>query len=157
MRPDAGQYGSAGAAASFPLGLYGTARTADRYTQRFAVSYVTESHAFKVGFNVDEGTSADNVQVNGDRAYRFAGSADPSRPLPAGAQYAVPNQITLFATPWSEEERMRPNLGIFAQDRWTMNRLTLNLGLRFEYLRYMFRWCPLVSPPPLEETWSETQ
>ena len=148
MRPDAGQYGSAGAAASFPLGLYGTARTADRYTQRFAVSYVTESHAFKVGFNVDEGTSFDEVLVTGDRSYRFAGISPGN---------AVPNQVTLFATPWSEEERTRPNLGVFAQDRWTMNRLTLNLGLRFEYLRYMFRWCPLVSPPPLEETWSETQ
>ena len=63
MRPDAGQ-GSAGAAASFPLGLYGTARTADRYTQRFAASYVTGSHAFKAGVNVDEGTSFDEVLVN---------------------------------------------------------------------------------------------
>ena len=29
---------------------------------------------------------------------------------------------------------MNANLGLYAQDRWTMNRLTLNLGVRFEYV-----------------------
>jgi hypothetical protein len=30
---------------------------------------------------------------------------------------------------------MLPDLGIFVQDRWTVKRLTLNVGLRFDYLR----------------------
>ena len=29
---------------------------------------------------------------------------------------------------------MKANLGIYAQDRWTLRRFTLNAGVRFEYL-----------------------
>ena len=118
-------YGSAGGVASFPLSLYGSPRTADRYTERFSMSYVTGSHAFKTGFNLEQGTSYDEAHVNGDRSYRFRGSSPTN---------AVPNQVTLYATPWAEKERMKANLGIYAQDRWTLRRFTLNAGVRFEYL-----------------------
>ena len=48
---------------------------------------------------------------------------------------ACPNQITDARAP---VPRRSPNLdndlGLFAQDRWTMDRLTLNLALRFDYV-----------------------
>ena len=43
----------------------------------------------------------------------------------------VPNRITQYATPSLEKNRVN-ELGIYAQDQWTIDRLTLNLGVRFE-------------------------
>lgn len=45
----------------------------------------------------------------------------------------VPNQITQRASPYSTLDKMKADVGIFAQDQWTLGRLTLNYGLRFEY------------------------
>ncbi len=117
------QYNSQGG--SIGLGSYGLKRTADRYTERLSASYVTGSHAFKAGFNLEQGTSFDEAFVNGARSYTFSGMTPTT---------AVPQSITLYAMPWEERERMKANLGVFGQDRWTLNRLTLNLGVRFEYL-----------------------
>jgi hypothetical protein len=47
---------------------------------------------------------------------------------------ATPLQIIQYATPNIEKERMKMNLGVFAQDQWTIRKLTLNLGLRYDYL-----------------------
>ena len=37
-------------------------------------------------------------------------------------------------TPYTARERLVADLGIFVQDTWTINRLTANVGLRFDYL-----------------------
>ena len=42
--------------------------------------------------------------------------------------------MTLYANPFFQREDMNANLGLFAQDSWRLNRLTLNVGLRFEYV-----------------------
>jgi hypothetical protein len=46
----------------------------------------------------------------------------------------VPAQITEYATPLSLYEVTKANVGVFAQDQWTIKRLTVNMGLRFDYL-----------------------
>src|SRR5204862_269670 len=46
----------------------------------------------------------------------------------------VPLSIVQYATPNLENERLKADLGLFAQDQWTIKRLTVNLGLRFDYL-----------------------
>src|SRR6185503_18436599 len=46
----------------------------------------------------------------------------------------APAEVMLWATPWDHSERIFPVLGVFTQDQWTMKKLTLNLGLRFDYL-----------------------
>ena len=56
----------------------------------------------------------------GDVTYRFLNS--------------VPNQVTQIATPYQDKERLKAEVGVYLQDQWTMRRLTLNLGLRFDYL-----------------------
>jgi len=103
----------------------GAPRVADRYSQRFAVSYVTGAHALKLGFQIEEGIRTNHASANGDMRFRFQGSSP-------GA--AVPNQVTLVA-PFTANERMLPDLGIYFQDRWTFRRMTLTAGLRFDYLR----------------------
>lgn len=45
----------------------------------------------------------------------------------------MPTTIQQLATPYLTQARTRAELGIFAQDQWTLQRLTLNLGLRFDY------------------------
>src|SRR5262249_4909931 len=48
----------------------------------------------------------------------------------------VPISLTEFASPvTSGEVKIRPDLGIFVQDQWKLHRLTLDLGLRYEYHR----------------------
>lgn len=88
---------------------------------RFSMSYVTGSHAFKIGFNaiheyyIREQTSPHNL------AYTFRNGR--------------PDSLTQFATPIADVNTVSPDLGLFVQDQWTIKQLTLNLGLRLDYLR----------------------
>jgi outer membrane receptor protein involved in Fe transport len=50
-----------------------------------------------------------------------------------GLLNSVPNSLTLYATPVRLQERLKANLGLFVQDQWTLQDVTLNLGLRFDY------------------------
>ncbi len=46
----------------------------------------------------------------------------------------TPVSVILTASPRDAHERLNADLGIYAQDQWTIDRMTLNLGLRFDYL-----------------------
>jgi hypothetical protein len=96
-----------------------TIQTSPKYVQRFSASYVTGSHAFKVGFLMEEGYSRGRTGANSDLAYQFLDGA--------------PVQIQQNATPRPNNQILKADLGVYAQDRWTINRLTLNVGLRFDY------------------------
>jgi hypothetical protein len=89
-------------------------------TQRASMSYITGTHAFKVGFDMQEGWRRSFVEINQDTTYDFL------RP-------GVPQSITMWTTPSWEQNRVMPILGIFGQDQWSIGRLTLNLGVRFDY------------------------
>src|SRR3989442_11011625 len=94
------------------------------YQGRVAVSYVTGSNNFKVGFNVrhgDEGNLAKNKdpnQINQGRSYQFRGF--------------VPQSVILWAVPHGFEESFNDVAG-YAQDQWTVHKATLNLGLPFNH------------------------
>ena len=45
----------------------------------------------------------------------------------------IPTTITQYARPLIDLEHLKAALGIYAQDRWTIDRLTLNYGIRFDY------------------------
>jgi hypothetical protein len=92
--------------------------------QRFSISYVTGTHHFKTGTFTQQGYRRHVNNVNGDVNYRFTNRT------PTG----VPNLITMYATPLVYTERLNINFGAYAQDQWTMNRLTLNLGIRYDYV-----------------------
>lgn len=89
--------------------------------QRFAVSYITGSHAFKTGVVVLQEWRRQTDDPNLGVTYQFRNG----RPI----------QLTQFVVPTKEWDRISPDLGLFAQDQWTVKRLTLNLGIRFDYLR----------------------
>ena len=88
---------------------------------RGAVSYVTGAHAIKVGYQDHVGRVRNNfnLPVAGNLSYTFNGPA--------------PVQITIRA-PYTSETHVHDG-GIYAQDRWTIDRLTLNLGLRYDFYR----------------------
>ena len=110
-------------------GLRGDPNNTDRYSQRFSLSYVTGSHNFKAGFQLEQ--LVDNVYrfQNQNVNYRFTNG--------------VPNRITMQASPALQRDRER-DTGIYAQDQWTIDRLTLNLGVRFDRL---YGWAPAQVAP----------
>jgi hypothetical protein len=91
----------------------------NRYIERFAASYVTGSHAFKTGFQLQQGLNQSDTNVNKDVYYNFFNGA--------------PSSVTQLATPYLVQNRTKADLGIFVQDRWTLNRLAINVGLRLDY------------------------
>jgi hypothetical protein len=90
----------------------------DRHAQRASASYVTGSHAFKGGIQLEQGILSLARSVNEDLNYTFLRGS--------------PTRITQFATPYLTKDRFL-EMALYAQDQWTVNRLTLNYGLRYEY------------------------
>jgi hypothetical protein len=97
----------------------------DRYSQRFSASYVTGTHAFKTGVAVEEGIRNTLYRVTGDAVgYVFTNQ--------------VPTSINLSGGPWFQEDNFI-DLGVYGQDQWRIKRVTLNLGLRFDWY---YGWIP---------------
>jgi hypothetical protein len=71
----------------------------------------------------------------------------------------VPNQITQRATPSLTKEMLKGELGVYAQDKWTVRRVTLNAGVRFDYFGSSFpeqHLGPARLIPDRDLTFSET-
>src|SRR5688572_555772 len=85
-----------------------------------AVSYVTGSHSLKVGFSDTWASTAGESRTNDSALlYRFTNG--------------VPTQLTQYAPVESGTgSRVIGEIGLFVQDRWTVNRLTINMGLRYD-------------------------
>ena len=108
--------------------IYGSvpSRTLPRrqYQERFSASYVTGSHNFKTGVAVRQTLLGDIAHTGHDLLMNGT-----------GVQYRlssahVPNRITLLDGPWNFEEHLR-DIAIYAQDQWTIKKVTLNLGVRY--------------------------
>ncbi len=96
-----------------------------QHNQRFAVSYVTGSHAFKTGATVLEGYGHFHAVLN-----------DP--PVLYQLRNGLPASLQQWASPNFVQNR-NLLIGVFAQDQWTMSRLTMNLGIRYDSLN---AWAP---------------
>ena len=94
------------------------------FAYRAAVSYITGTHAFKVGFNRTHGYL---------RAYNYV-----TNPLSYRFNNGIPNQATISARPFETTANMDNDLGLYVQDRWSMERLTLQLALRYDYFATSF-------------------
>ncbi len=105
----------------------------DAWNQKVTLSYVTGAHAIKVGLQMIEGVHTRNSYVN--------------RNLFAQVLNGVPRSLTQWAAPWTTVEKLTPSPSVFAQDQWTIKRLTLSYGLRFDYLN---AYIPPQSLPAVE-------
>jgi hypothetical protein len=88
---------------------------------KFFVSYVTGSHAFKVGFQDMWGQRQLDMWTLGV-------------PFSISTFNGVPASLTQFTYPYGTIAKVKWYMGAFAQDQWTVSRMTLNLGLRFDAL-----------------------
>lgn len=113
-------YGSLFSGATTSRSNYGDHGPQGQFSTRVAASYVTGSHAFKVGVI----TFAGEAQIRGNPVYN--------------EQYVfrnrVPVSLVQVAFPHQHIARVKTDLGIFAQDQWTIRNLTLNLGVRYDSL-----------------------
>lgn len=102
------------------------------HNQKVDLTYTTGSHALKFGMQMIEGTHVRHNDVNQN--------------LWAVLRNGVPSSLTVWATPYDTEERLKPSPSFFAQDQWTRRRMTLNVGLRFDYLN---AYVPELHFPPV--------
>jgi hypothetical protein len=90
------------------------------WSQKFSASYVTGSHAFKVGTLIQEGHRVGHTEHPIGVRFEFLNGA--------------PSSLTMSAAPFYNQQWLTPNMGIYAQDQWTRSHFTFNLGVRFDYL-----------------------
>jgi len=91
---------------------------------RAVVSYITGAHAVKVGMTHRSGH---------EREHRFD-----TTPLTFRFNNGVPNQLTQRAMPIDLLTNVDHDMGVFAQDRWTVRGLTLTAGLRYDHYANSF-------------------
>ena len=102
-------------------------RYPDRFNMMAALSYITGSHNIKGGVQYNFGPYINTREANGDLQQVYAGTTTP---------FTNPVSVTVYNTPLRYQENLKADIGIFVQDSWSLNRLTLNGGLRWEYLAH---------------------
>jgi hypothetical protein len=86
---------------------------------RSAATYVTGSHSIKGGFSLLRGSYHRPTSVVGDVVLN----------------YSAGNPLQLVATlPTNRRDDINGDWAFFIQDRWTVDRLTVNAGLRMDWL-----------------------
>jgi hypothetical protein len=96
-----------------------------RFNAQASASYVTGSHNMKVGFQRTWGRFGHTRDVNADLVQQY-------RSATTGIPFTVPNSVLVYNTPYVQQEDLNYDLGIYGQDQWTLKRLTVNAGLRWE-------------------------
>jgi hypothetical protein len=109
-----------------------------------SMSYVIGSHTIRGGIGWERGTFFHRNEVHGD-IYAQNYDSYVQDPVTHNYTFIQPLSVTIANTPTISRERMKANMGIYAQDQWTLNRLTLNYGIRWEWLNSQVD--PSTSPP----------
>ena len=92
------------------------------HSYRASLSYVTGSHQAKLGFNLINGPlEIPQWMTNGDTSFIF--------------NSGTPTAIIRYATPTDQLDHLDADFGAFAQDQWRFRRMTLNLGVRLDWLK----------------------
>ena len=91
-----------------------------------AMSYVTGAHSSKFGFRYHNNDAHYPVNFYNDKQLKYT------------LQDGVSNQVTAYADANSQQQQKQTMIAFYAQDRWTVKRLSLQGGLRFEHLSDYF-------------------
>jgi len=123
---------------------------ANNYTHHLnvtgAVSYVTGAHNFKVGFDNAWGSRRSTNAGNGDLERNYENVANPwgsNLGWVAADHFSVasgntpglqgaPYYVGVYNHPANSKGVIDYDFGAYAQDSWTLDRLTLNYGLRID-------------------------
>jgi hypothetical protein len=96
-----------------------------RYVVSTALSYFTGTHNFKTGLQWSFGPTGSDTDGNADLNQRYTDG--------------VPEEVDVKNLPVRPREYVNADIGIFVQDSWTIKRLTINPGVRFEHLNAEIR------------------
>src|SRR5688500_4787898 len=91
-----------------------------RHVYQAVMSYVTGSHSVKFGYNHEIGPDGRMGNTHNGDLYQNYNAGRPST-------------VTVWNTPLEAPAIVEYDSGLFLQDTWTINRLTLNPGLRIEW------------------------
>jgi hypothetical protein len=92
-----------------------------------AATYVKGDHTIKVGANNRWGQFVHTRDANADLVQQYRGAS-------TGVRWSRPDTVLIRNSPLVYGETLNRDLGIYAQDSWRLNRLTANIGLRWETL-----------------------
>lgn len=95
-------------------------RYPNRFNTQASMSFITGSHNIKTGFQLNWGPYINTRETNADLQQIYLNG--------------VPSFVTVYNTPLRYKDALVGDLGIYAQDTWTLDRLTVNAGVRWEYL-----------------------
>ena len=84
------------------------------------MTYVTGSHTAKVGVQFTTGRYGETTTFNGDLTQQY--------------RNGVPDSVRVYNTPMRFFNSVSGETSLYAQDAWTIKRLTVNGGLRFDRL-----------------------
>ena len=84
------------------------------------MTYVTGAHNLKGGFQLRSGFFQESFTMNGDMVLIL--------------NNGVPNSVRLLQHAARAPRGPLGQLGIYLQDSWTLKRLTINPGVRFEHV-----------------------
>jgi hypothetical protein len=117
------------------------------YSYASSISYTTGANSMKFGLNGDFHNFSQRSDIPNDQklSYRF--------------RDGVPNQVTMFAHPFEYWEQLH-QWGVYGQDQWTVGKLTVSGGLRYDKFTAYFpqgqvgpvRWIPTPVITPATET-----
>jgi len=101
--------------------------TTKDYNVLASASYITGTHALKFGV----------TDLWGENSRTFAPHANIDTLITANVAALglvdFPAGVVVYNSPATSIQNVNSDLGIYGQDAWTMNRLTLNYGARFEH------------------------
>jgi len=89
------------------------------FTEQFAANFVTGSHSARFGVQIS--------QAKWRLAQQYTRDVQP-----VTYNNGLPSSVTL-RIPTDRKNSIKNDSGVFAQDRWTINRATINAGLRWDW------------------------
>lgn len=127
------------------------------YSSAASASYITGSHALKTGVTMQWGTNSrtfsSNAQIN-TLVFNnglLGAPASATNPVPCTA-LPCPIGVAVHNGPTTAQQKVKSDFGFFVQDTWTIDKLTLNLGGRFDHFNAMV---PAQSAPA--STWIQAR
>lgn len=91
-----------------------------RHVAASTLTYVTGSHTAKLGVQLTTGRYGETTTFNGDLMQLY--------------RNGVPDSVRVYNTPGKFYNSVSGDFGMFVQDAWTIKRLTVNAGARFDRL-----------------------
>jgi hypothetical protein len=92
-----------------------------------AATWVKGDHTFKFGVTNRWGTYSHSRLANADLVQQYRSSS-------TGVRWTVPDTVLIRNSPLYYGEKLNKDMGLYAQDSWRLNRMTINYGVRWETL-----------------------